>query len=293
MFFSSWLRKSKSRPRTSRRAGSTVRLRLEALEDRCVPSTLTVTTYADSGPGSLRDDIAAARSKDTIVFAPSLDGQTITLTSGYLLVNKDLTIAGPGASQLTVSGGGKSEVFHVSGYDSATGKSSRINFSLSELTISNGDASTGGGIYVDYLASLTLSGCTLSGNSASWGGAIYNWHGTVTITGCTLSGNTVNEDGGAIFNNGTMTISNSTLSGNSAVGPDFGIGDGGAIYNQKGASLTVSGCALSNNIAGGAGGAIYNTGLASTLTVLDSTFSGNKPNNIFGLYTDAGGNIFA
>jgi hypothetical protein len=33
---------------------------IEVMEDRYLPSTLTVTTVADSGPGSLRDTIAAA-----------------------------------------------------------------------------------------------------------------------------------------------------------------------------------------------------------------------------------------
>ena len=37
---------------------------------------------ADSGAGSLRATIAAADNGDTINFASSLSGQTITLTSG-------------------------------------------------------------------------------------------------------------------------------------------------------------------------------------------------------------------
>jgi hypothetical protein len=78
-----------------------------------VPSTLTVTNNLDSGTGSLRADIAAAHNGDTIVFAPSLDGQTITLTSGELLIRKNLTIAGPGAGELTVSGNHASRVFEV------------------------------------------------------------------------------------------------------------------------------------------------------------------------------------
>ena len=45
-------------------------------------ATLTVTTTADSGPGSLRAAIAAASDGDTIQFDAALNGQTITLTSG-------------------------------------------------------------------------------------------------------------------------------------------------------------------------------------------------------------------
>jgi hypothetical protein len=64
---------------------------------RARPAQHAVLNNLDSGAGSLRAEIAAARSKDTIVFAPSLKGQTITLTSGELLIDKDLTIAGPEA----------------------------------------------------------------------------------------------------------------------------------------------------------------------------------------------------
>src|SRR5262245_11051014 len=75
---------------------------LEALEDRTVPSTLTVTSTADSGAGSLRAAIADAQSGDQIVFDHDLSGQTITLTSGELAITKNLDIEGLGADQLIV-----------------------------------------------------------------------------------------------------------------------------------------------------------------------------------------------
>src|SRR5438477_2388621 len=78
--------------------------RLEYLEDRSLPSTLTVTNNFDSGPGSLRAAIAAASSGDTINFANSLKGQTITLTTGQLAISKNLDIEGLGADKLAVSG---------------------------------------------------------------------------------------------------------------------------------------------------------------------------------------------
>lgn len=64
-----------------------------------VAATITVTTLDDSGPGSLRDAIAASNSGDTINFAVT---GTITLTSGELTVDKNLTITGPGSGSLTV-----------------------------------------------------------------------------------------------------------------------------------------------------------------------------------------------
>ena len=88
--------------------------RVEALECRALPSTLIVLNNADSGDNSLRAMLALASNGDTIHFAPSLAGQTITLTSGELLIKNSLTIAGPGAGNLTVSGNHASRVFEAS-----------------------------------------------------------------------------------------------------------------------------------------------------------------------------------
>src|SRR6516165_8471153 len=88
--------------------------RLEGLENRTLPSTLTVLNNLDSGAGSLRDTIAAAKSGDTVAFAPSLNGETITLTSNELTINKSLDIEGPGTSLLTISGNDTYRVFDVS-----------------------------------------------------------------------------------------------------------------------------------------------------------------------------------
>src|SRR5262249_30637854 len=122
--------------------------RLEVLEDRTVPSTLTVTNYLDTGvagDGSLRGEIALAQSGDTINFAPSLAGQTITLTSGELAITKSLDIEGPGANRLTISGNNTSRVFDISG---------GVTVTIAGMTMTDGLAngsapvlaSTGGGI---------------------------------------------------------------------------------------------------------------------------------------------------
>src|SRR5262249_50333522 len=110
----SWLRQQKTRQPQNRRSPARrpapgFRPRLEALEDRSLPSTLTVVNNLDSGAGSLRGEIAAANPGDQIVFATSV--HVITLTSGELAVNKNLDIEGPGAAKLTVSGNNASRVF--------------------------------------------------------------------------------------------------------------------------------------------------------------------------------------
>src|SRR5262249_56112169 len=91
---------------------------VEALETRSLLSTLMVTNVSDTGgtgDGSLRGEIGAGQSGDQIVFASGLAGRTITLraTKGPLVLNKNLTIQGPGAAQLTISGNDATEVFHI------------------------------------------------------------------------------------------------------------------------------------------------------------------------------------
>src|SRR5262245_43095372 len=89
--------------------------RLESLADRTVPSTLTVLNNLDKGAGSLRDAIFRAKDGDTIVFDAGLNGQTITLTSDQLAINKSLDIEGPGPSLLAISGNDTNRVFAIDG----------------------------------------------------------------------------------------------------------------------------------------------------------------------------------
>jgi predicted outer membrane repeat protein/parallel beta-helix repeat protein len=282
--------------RQARPAQRTFRPTLESLEDRWLPSNLTVTSIADKGARSLRADIAAAKNGDTIVFASSLDGQTITLKS-ELLINKNLTITGPGAGQLTVSGHNSSRVFEVA---------SGMQVSLSGLTISNGFAVNGAGILVDTGAVLAVSNSTLSGNSASksqryvgnFGGGIDNY-GTATVSNCTLTNNTSLAGGGGIYNHATLTVSNnSAVSGNNDVGianismatitgSTLSDNSGSGIYNFALATVTVSDSFLSDNSSYGDGGGIYNVGAA---TIGNCTLSGNSaPEYGGGIYSAGNG----
>jgi parallel beta-helix repeat protein/predicted outer membrane repeat protein len=301
MFFSSWLRKHPAKPRTSRRATSTFRPRLEVLEGRDVPSTLTVTNNLDSGPGSLRADIAAANSGDTIVFAPSLDGQTINLTSGQLVINKMLTVQGPGAGQLAISGSNTSRVFEVDG--------ANPNVILSGLTITQGNGvgslSGEGGAILNIGSTLTISGCTVSNNTANggYGGAIYTTNGgVIQIVNSILSGNKVFDsngsgEGGAVYSVlSQVSMTNCTLSNNTAGQ------NGGAIYESGATTMTISGCTFSGNVENGGGfgyltppvgNDIYNATTAQQLTVSNSVFSNNTPYSfdpIVGPWTNGGGN---
>jgi len=258
-------------------------LLLCALENSARAATITVTNTNDSGAGSLRQALTDALDGDTINFAVT---GTIGLTSGELLVNKSVTISGPGAGSLTVDGNANSRVFHI-GSDKTV--------SIFGLTITDGNASgnypddRGAGIYNDH-ATLTLSNCTISGNSAAGiGGGTYNDNAILTLNNCTIASNSAGF-GSGIFNDGfagsaTLQINNSTISSNAA------INNGGGVYNdgsQGGnASLTISSSTLSANSAR-SGGGILNDGFDSgsaVLTISSSTLNGNSADN-------SGGGVF-
>src|SRR3954462_4643308 len=79
-------------------------------------TTLTVKSNADSGgtcPGAtctLRQAIATALAGDTIDF--NLTG-TITVSSGSLVISKDLVMTGPGASKLNLAGVGTNSILDI------------------------------------------------------------------------------------------------------------------------------------------------------------------------------------
>src|ERR1700683_4077672 len=74
-------------------------------------ATISVTNTADNGPGSLRIALNFAQNGDT-VDATGVSG-TILLTSGQLIVDRSVTIVGPGPGNLAVNGNAASRVFYV------------------------------------------------------------------------------------------------------------------------------------------------------------------------------------
>jgi hypothetical protein len=254
---------------------------VETLEGRCLPST--VTNLLDAGPGSLRDAIATTPAGGTVDFQPGLTG-TITLTSGELAINEDLTITGPGADVITVSGNNASRVFDIA---------ATFSVSISGLTVSNGqETHFGGGI--ENQGTLSVTGCTITGNAAanvnyldySRGGGIDN-SGTLTVTDCTISGNNAhaglrsNAFGGGIYNAGTLTVTGSTITGNGAGAAGYPTFGGG--IDNMGTTITITDCTISSNGADFGGGIENYNG---TATVTRCTVSLNHPDGI-----DSGGTL--
>ena len=79
-------------------------------------------------------------------------------------------------------------------------------------------ANSGGAVYNEYGAEMTMSGGIILNNRAlqTGGGAIFN-NGKLTITGGTITGNTTNGDGGGILNVGYLRMRGGiSITGNSA-----------------------------------------------------------------------------
>lgn len=203
--------------------------------------TFTVTTTADNvatpPAGSLRKAIADAVDGDSIEFQAGLAG-AVTLAGTELLLDKSLTIAGPGATVLAISGNQQSRIFRIPPGKTVT---------ISGLTVRDGKAADG----ADVDASAGGSG---EGGLGQSGGAVFN-EGTLTMAACRLTNNAAGAggdrsgsgtdkagdggDGGAIFSSGTLTLTDCALAGNRA-------GAGGGKFNAAG---------VSGN--GGSGGAIH------------------------------------
>jgi hypothetical protein len=206
-------------------------------------NTITVTNTNDSGPGSLRQALADANDGDTIGFAVT---GTISLTSGELVIDKNIIISGPGPGVLTVARSQQAADFRI--FNILPSHTAEID----GLTITGGSlVGNGGGI--SSAATLTISNCAISANSITADGVEYS--------------------GAGIYNAGTMTIVNSTVNNNQAlivgVLPPFG----GGISNDGG-TLTIQNTIISENtVAGsGSGGGVYNVG---SLTAINSTIRGN------------------
>ncbi len=220
--------------------------------------TLTVTSLLDGGSGSLRAAILTANATPgpaTIDFAPGLKG-TIILSNGVLTITDDLTINGPGAKQLIVSGDGASRVFAISG--------ASTKVTINDLTITKGLVSEPGG---------TALGAGLLNSGAS-----------VHLSKVVLSSNQATGQqagGGAVANlGGTFTADHTDFLDNTATSADGHVAFGGALYNDQGAVVSLDHTAFSNDVVHGGnanGGAIGAAG-GSQVTVGWSSFVGNTAN---------------
>jgi hypothetical protein len=229
---------------------------------------VTVTTTNDSGPGSLRQLLAGLPVGGTVSFAPGLAGQTIALTSGPLVLSKDVTLDAAAAPGLILSGNDADRVFivnpgvtaslhgltiaHGFGFDLAGGILNNGSLALDRCTVRDNRVGAvtndfwkgGGGIYNGTGSTLVLRDSVVRGNTTQLvdGGGVYAFfNAQVTIERSTLSGNVAGNVGGGIRSLGQVTFTNSTLSGNTATA-----WYGGAVFHTDGVMSLVNATVTAN-----------------------------------------------
>lgn len=241
-------------------------------------ATFTVSNTSDGGAGSLRQAIAdanAAPGADQISFDGSFgSARTIVLTGGQLTITDGVTIAGPGASLLTVSGNNLSRVFEI--------QHAATPVTISGMKITGGRAGQGAGVFNGR--ELTLDRVVVAGNQAvvspARGGGIYN-QGTLTITNSTVSGNYAadgcagcydNNSGGGVFSSGQLNITAVIIDGNSTTNRG-----GGIFLPENGGPAVITDSTISNNSVSGQGFAREGGGIFAYVpfTLTHSTVSGN------------------
>jgi hypothetical protein len=178
----------------------------------------------------------------------------------------------------------------------------------------------GGALYLEGNATLRLEDCRFEANAATngtynWGGAVLLYGATGQIVRCTFTGNAVTLSGGAImaYGGAAGTVADSVFTANRAGGAIYSVNGGGALafagtswmrlencrfeanradrnaysyggalllYGEAGQDLQAMGCTFSNNVAGGAGGAIYagnvNGSPTAACTFSNSLFTANR-----------------
>lgn len=261
-------------------------------------NTLTVNVADDpAGAGtcptacSLRQAITAATSGATLVFDPTL-ASPITLSQGALLINKALTIQGPGAANLTVSANNASQVFVVSAQASISG----LTLADGVITGTAGSAgaggnggdggnggpgSTAGGACVQVATTGTLvldhvavRHCLAHGGAAGSGGTGSSTFNPNPAGAGGNGGAGGDATGGAILVYGSLSLLNSSVVDGEAYGGTGGAGGVGGVY-LSGSSYVFAASGVSGTGGAASGGAVFAAASAS-LRITNSTIAGSS-----------------
>ena len=241
---------------------------------------LEVSSFADSGGGTLRQQIASALPNSVIYFATP---GTVSLTS-VLTITKTLSIRGLGARNTVVQrstafGTPNFRVFELGG---------SITLNISGITIANGNlGDPGAGIYVNPGMTLNLTAVAVRNNTTSQtGGGIYNT-GTLNIVDSTINNNSATIQGGGIHNFGTLSVTNSTLSNNTSAN------NGGAIIDNGQTNLINT--TISHNTGNVGAGVWKASGGAFNIrnTIIAANISGNGDTrvDVNGTFASQGRNL--
>ena len=132
------------------------------------------------------------------------DGATITLTRDYTALESDTALRIPYDKTITLDLNGHTldrglanATLLPTGYVIVISQNATLNLVGSGI-ITGGSASDGGGINLNWFATLNMSGGTVTGNKATNGGGIYvNQFATLNMSGGSITGNEAQK--GAVY----------------------------------------------------------------------------------------------
>ncbi len=225
-----------------------VGLLFAAFSSSAIGATLTVTTNANSGGGSLRAAITTAQADgaaDTIVFDASLMGQTITIASAFDQITTPITITGFASNTVTINGNNSHRPFIINGSGSLT---------LRDLRFQNCYAIGGNG-------GEARSDAGGGGGAPGLGGAIWLNAGTLDVRGCTFTSCRAQGGNGGGYSIGITNGGGggAGIGGSGADSPGDGVGGAGSSGGFLGGSGGSAASAATGEGGGGGGG---NTGQA-------------------------------
>ena len=216
---------------------------------------------------TIQSAINAASAGDTIVIGKGRYLETL------VVLGKRLTLQGADSRTTVIDANGAGTVVTIGDFNTP----SNTPVALSNLTITRGFGSNGGGIAVLNGGSLTLRHSVVVGNHSSGDGGGINVFSdsAVTIADSTITNNDATLAGGGIAATGestTFQILRSTVSANRS-SQGFG---GGIALTYDGSKLTLQNTDIVDNSASSSGGAFLGGGVpADTLTVQDVSVTGN------------------
>lgn len=271
-------------------------------------SALAATVYVDLNAGgfangsswddaytTIQDGIDNASNGDETWVAAGTYTEVITMSSGAGLfggfdgTETSRSERDPDSNEVVIDGtGAASSVVTID---------TIVNATISGVTVTNGEATNGGGFFVDSVDfTVTITDCVIKGNSASGdgggmyiidsspdifdcvlidnlatseGGGMFVYNCAPTVVDCVFSGNTGTQGGGGVFSQfagATPLFRNCVFSGNTSI-------RGGAFYASNNSSASFTNCTMTGNSGSSWGGAGYING--SSPTFLNCTIANN------------------